>query len=118
MSLSENIDPVSEPPADVYKMAVVIWYMKNCDACKKSEWIFKYLKEFNPTEIPVYTVEATPERLKRFPHVTMVPQYDVLTRDPASTSPYAAGTSMESVLHNNLARLRVLLPGFLSTVKN
>lgn len=57
----------------------------------------------------VHLVEATPERLQQYPHVTVVPLYDVV--DPSSTgSAYGPGT-MVTTVKNDLTALQSLFPG-------
>ena len=103
--------PATEPPDKVTQSTVVIWYQKTCEACKASESIFEGLRRYRSGTWAVHQVEVTEERRQRFPHVLMVPCYDVIVPDPASTSVYGPGTRLVTVLHNDFAQLQALLPG-------
>ena len=94
---------------DFLRPRVIIWYQNNCIACQNSESVFAAVTEAAQERgMTVHKVEATPELLQRFPHVTVVPLYDIVT--PSSVcSAYGPQTSLRS-LRNDLAALRSEFP--------
>lgn len=96
---------------------VVIWFQKNCVACQNSKPVFEALGRFGLTANPPFTVhevEATPELLARFPHVTVVPLYDVV--EPArpgvpAGGPYGARMVLTSI-RNDMKALSDAFPAF------
>lgn len=96
------------PP--INQKRVVIWYENNCVACKNSRPTFDALREAGKTAgFTVHEKEVNDDVLQRFPHVTVVPMYDVVEPDASSTSPYGRGTRLTS-LKNDLVALRAAFP--------
>ena len=87
---------------------IIVWYQTNCMACKTNEPVFNALVRAGQTSaerFTVHKVEATSEQLKKFPHVTVVPLYDIVTPTAGSTSPYGPGTALKTV-RNDVAQLK------------
>ena len=98
--------PPSLPPID--RPRIFVWYQKGCVACDSSRPVFDAL----PLAAPGYTVhemEATREMLQRFPHIQVVPLYDIVHPEPGSSSPYGADTRLQTV-RNDLTALRDVFP--------
>lgn len=100
---------------DFTKPRLIIWYQSHCVACKNSkETVFPALTEAAKLRgFTVHEQEATPEMLQRFPHVQMVPLYDLITPtgDPNKCSEYGPGTERKTI-RNDLRALRVEFPTF------
>lgn len=91
---------------------LIIWFQPQCVACQNSEDVFRGLVDAaRPRGMTVHKVEATPELIQRFPHVTVVPLYDLVapTSDATVCSPYGPGTTLRTV-RNDLGALRAEFP--------
>jgi hypothetical protein len=102
--------------ADFRSPRIIIWYQKECLACKNSEegGVFSGLVEAGRVGgFTVHKVEATPEMLQRFPHVVMVPLYDIVmpSDDAGACSPYGPQTTYHSI-RNDMTALRERFPDF------
>lgn len=103
------------PPFD--RKRVIIWYQKTCAVCANSGPLFDALAEAGRTDKPGFTVhrvEATPEMLVRFPHVTVVPLYDVVEPTSANPTdpkdpPYGPGTRLNTI-RNDMNALVAAFP--------
>ena len=60
----------------------------------------------------IHEMEATQEMIQRFPHVQVVPLYDIVEPDPTATSPYGPGTRLRTI-RNDLTLLREEFPTLL-----
>ena len=77
-------------------------------ACENSRPVFDALPRAAPDYI-VQEVEATREMLQRFPHVQVVPLYDIIQPEAGSESPYGPNTKLRTI-RNDMAALRELFP--------
>lgn len=117
ISTSASMGPLipGVPPFD--RKRVIIWYQKNCIACQNSKPVFEALAKYGMTADPPFTVhevEATPELLSQFPHITVVPLYDVV--EPAlpgvsAGGPYGARNVLKSI-KNDMKALGDAFPKF------
>lgn len=90
---------------------VIIWYQKDCAACKGSKPVFEAVKQLGAktSQFTVHEVEATEEYLNLFPHVRVVPLYDIV--EPGEgTSVYGRNTRLRTV-KNEIGPLREAFPG-------
>ena len=106
---------VEAPPFPVNRPTLIIWYREDCAACALNKAVFARL-EANPrstggTEFAVVRVQATPEHLRRFPHVLALPTYDVVRVTPGASSPYGPGTELCTIPNNARAPLEREFPG-------
>lgn len=96
-------------PPDFHSARVIMWYQPTCVACQNSEPVFQALANRAAAGggFTVHRVEATPELLKAFPHVTVVPLYDHVTptSEAGACSPYGPGTHLRSI-RNDLGALQ------------
>lgn len=94
------------------KPQLIIWYQKTCVACQNSTHVFDALVPAAAKRgFTVHLVEAVPPLLQAFPHVTMVPMYDLVTptTEPGACSRYGPGTTVKS-LRNDVGALRAEFP--------
>lgn len=97
------------PPID--RPRIFIWYQKDCISCQNSRPVFEAL----PRAAMGYTVqqvEATTDMVKRFPHVLVVPLYDIVQPETGSNSPYGPNTRLRTI-RNDLRALREEFPTLL-----
>ena len=102
----------SMPPID--RPRIFIWYQKDCVACQNSRPVFDNLPRAAPG-YAVQEVEATKEMLQRYPHVQVVPLYDIVVPEQGSESPYGPDTKLTTV-RNDLVALREQFPTLLASV--
>lgn len=101
------------PPFD--QKRVIIWYQKDCVACQNNSKVFDAVAKAGITSNPPFTVhlkEATPDMIKRFPHIFVVPMFDVVEPAISGTpvgGPYGDGTILTTI-RNDINALRVAFP--------
>ena len=105
------VAPGLPEPADFSSARLIIWHQPQCIACRNSEDVFRGLGDAARARgLSVHKVEATPELIRRFPHVTVVPLYDLVSPGaPDSCSPYGPGTTLRTI-RNDLGALRAEFP--------
>lgn len=107
--------PSSSLPADFTSQPrLIMWYQDGCAACRGAKLLFDALAVAAAAEgYSVHRVEATRELLERFPHVRVVPLFDLVQPGEATTtspsSVYGPGTRLRTV-RNDLQELRLLFP--------
>lgn len=120
--VSDKSDPTCKGPVsdlagipDFKSPRLIIWFQPRCVACQNSEEkVFPALIDAATARgFTVHKQEATPEMVKRFPHVLMVPMYDVVTPSPSEgdCSVYGPNTVLRT-LRNDLRSLRDVFPNF------
>ena len=75
---------------------MVIWVRKDCSACHMNRPFFATLEQ-QADVMRVIRVEATPQNTARYPHVTVLPMYDIVTPRPSSRSAYGMNTHLVSI---------------------
>lgn len=117
---AEDPEPCRAPSGlegvpDFTKPRLIVWYQSHCIACQNSEEkVFPAItRAAQERGFTVHKQEATPEMLKRFPHVTMVPLYDIVlpSDDPQACSAYGPRTTVRSI-RNDLRALKTEFPTF------
>ena len=53
----------------------------------------------------VVRVEATARNMATYPHVTVLPMYDIVTPRPSSLSPYGSDTHLTSIRNDDRQQL-------------
>jgi hypothetical protein len=105
---------LSEPYSDGAPVAIngptlIIWSRRGCSACMANEGLFRRLRTYS-AGYHVFQVEATPDMVRRYPHVKVLPTYDVVRPLAGSQSPYGDGFEVHSIPNNARGELARLFP--------
>ena len=88
---------------------VVVWFSPHCSACQSSKDLFEAIT-LNKDGYQVLFREATAENLTGFPHIQMVPTYDVVHVQKGTHSVYGSNTQLTTIRNYNIRDLLTLMP--------
>lgn len=111
---SVDAAPSFPVPVPLSRPTLIVWWSKDCSACKNSGPTFRALQK-NQSGWEVVQLEATRDVIMRYPsHILSLPMYDFLTPSPnasASANPLGIpGVSVTTVRNNSPGTLVAMVP--------